>query len=151
MLPDGRRIEVDPGSGGGTATFTYRVRDTDGGVSEPATVTVIGPRLNQPPVATDQRISVTVGTTSVIGLAASDPDGPPPTIVEPLNDPSGVVAGRSGLTLSILATTPGTFVVTYQVTDGEATSAVATLTIDAVAPTTTTSTTSTTTTTLPPP
>ena len=151
VLPDGRRIEVDPGSGGGTATFTYRVRDTDGGVSEPATVTVIGPRLNQPPVATDQRISVTVGTTSVIGLAASDPDGPPPTIVEPLNDPSGVVAGRSGLTLSILATTPGTFVVTYQVTDGEATSAVATLTIDAVAPTTTTSTTSTTTTTLPPP
>jgi Bacterial Ig domain len=138
LQPDGRSVKVDPGAGAGSVTFTYRVRDTDGGVSAPATVTVVGPRLNQPPVVADQRITVTVGTTAVVGLSASDPDGPAPTIVEPLGDPSGVVAGRSGLTLSILATVPGTFAVTYQVTDGEAVSPVATLTIDAVAPTATT-------------
>jgi hypothetical protein len=50
------------------------------------------------------------------------------------------VIERSGLRLSILATVPGTFTVTYQVTDGEATSDPATLTVVASAPTTTTTT-----------
>ena len=43
-----RTAAVDPGSGGGIATFTYTVVDTGGLVSAPATVTV---RVNRPPTA----------------------------------------------------------------------------------------------------
>ena len=144
------RVTVDPADGRGVSSFTYRVRDVDGGVSAPATVTVNAPPANQPPIAVDQSISVTVGTSAVVDLQVSDPDGQPVNIVRStFSDPDDVVAERSGLRLSILAVVPGTFTVTYQVTDGEATSATATLTVVASIPTTTTTTT--TTTTVPPP
>jgi hypothetical protein len=142
------RVTVDPGDGLGVGSFTYRVRDIDGGVSASATVTVNAPPANQPPIATDQSISVTVGTSTVVDLQASDPDGQPLRIVGPtFSDPDRVVVERSGLRLSILATVPGTFTVTYEVTDGEATSSPATLTVIASAPTTTSTTTTSTTTT----
>jgi large repetitive protein len=142
---DNRSVRVNPGDGRGVASFTYRVRDVDGADSASATVTVNGPPANQPPVAVDQAISVAKGTSTVVDLQASDPDGPAPSIVdETFSDESAVVTSRSGLRLSILAPTPGTYVVTYQVTDGEATSAFATLTITASppanSPTTTTTT-----------
>ena len=130
--PDGR-VTVDPADGRGVGTFTYRVRDVDEGVSEPATVTVNAPPANQPPVAVDQSISVTVGTSAVVELQVSDPDGQRLSIVgSTFTDPDEVVVDRSGLRLTILAVVPGTFTVTYQVTDGEAV---------ASAPTTTTTTT----------
>ncbi len=136
-----RSVRVDPGNGRGSTSFAYRVRDVDGSVSAPATVTVNAPRQNQPPTATSQSVAVTIGTTAVVQLLAADPDGPPPTIVDAtFSDPSGVVIARSGLSLSILATVPGTFLVSYQVTDGGATSQTATLTVNAAAPTTTTTT-----------
>jgi large repetitive protein len=144
LQADDRSVRIDPGDGRGVATFTYRVRDVEGADSSSTTVTVHGPPANQPPVATDQAVSVSVGTSVVVDLQASDPDGPPPSIVEAtFSDPSGVVERPRGLRLSILATTPGTFIVTYQVTDGEATSPTATLTITASSPTTTTTTTTT--------
>ena len=158
-----RSVTVSPaGNARGTATFTYRVRDSESGDSAPATVTVAAKAANQPPAANNQAVTVTIGTMTVIDLDATDADGPPPpplTIVEPtFSDPSGVVTNRTGLRLSILAPTPGTFMVTYQVTDGEATSATATLTITALAPaatttatTTTSAATATTTTTTTPP
>ncbi len=149
LQPNGRTVAVDPGDGVGDATFTYRIRDAEGAESASATVTVLGPRSNQPPVAIDQSISVTVGTSALVDLQASDPDGPPPTIVDAsFSDPNGVVAGRNGLQLSILTSRPGTFAVSYQVTDGDATSAPATLTITA-SPQTPNSNTTTTTTTPP--
>jgi large repetitive protein len=147
-LVDNRSVRVVAGDGRGVATFTYRVRDIDGADSASATVTVNGPPANRPPVAADQAISVTIRTSTVVDLQATDPDGPTPSIVDAtFSDPSSVVTSRNGLQLSILALTPGTFVVTYQVTDGEATSAPATLTITASAPTPTTTTTTTPTTT----
>jgi large repetitive protein len=141
LQPDNRSVRVDPGNGRGVASFTYRIRDADGADSAPATVSVIGPPANQPPIATDQSVSVTVGTSTVVPLQASDPDGPAPSIVDAtFSDPAGVVVSRSGLQLSVLATSPGTYLVSYQVTDGEATSSTTTLTIIASAPTTTTTT-----------
>ena len=135
------KVTVDPGDGLGVGSFTYRVRDVDGGVSASATVTVNAPPANQPPTATDQSISVTVGTSAVVDLQASDPDGQPLSIVgSTFSDPAGIVVERGGLRLSILATVPGTFTVNYQVTDGEATSSPATLTVVASAPTTTSTT-----------
>ncbi len=140
LLSDGRRVRVDPGDGRGIATFTYRIRDDDEGVSASATVTVHAPPANQPPVASDQTISVSVGTSAIVDLQASDPDGPSPRLVDAtFSDPSGVVTSRSGLQLSVLTSIPGTFVVTYEVTDGDAASAPATLTINASLPPATTS------------
>jgi hypothetical protein len=135
LQPNERSVRVDPGDGRGVATFTYRVRDLDGDISAPATVTVTAPADNQAPVATDQSIAVTVGTSAIVDLQAIDPDGPPPSIVDAtFSDPSGVVTSRSDLQLSVLASTPGTFVVSYQVTDGEATSPMVTLTVTATLP-----------------
>ena len=77
-----------------------------------------------------------------VALNVSDADGDPLTIAT-LTDPSGVVSGQAGLSLTITAPAAGTFVVTYTVSDGTATSWVATVTITATdppAPTTTTTT-----------
>ena len=57
VAPDGRSVTIDPLDGVGTATFTYTVRDADGGVSAPASVTVTGPRGNAEPSALDQDVA----------------------------------------------------------------------------------------------
>jgi len=144
-LSGDRSVTVDRDNNArGTATFTYRVSDGDGADSAPATVTVQARSVNQPPTVSDQEFEVTVGTTRVIDLNAIDNDGPEDLTVIELSDPAGVVTGPPGLQLSILASAPGTFTVTYRVTDGEATSRTVTLTITAPATTTTTTTTTTT-------
>ncbi len=146
---DGRSVQIAPGAGRGTATFTYTVRDSDGGVSAPATVTVAGPPANAAPVARSQSIAVTTGVSAVVGLDVSDADGDPLTVVD-LTDTSAIVQDGSGLTITVLATTVGTFTITYRVTDGTAFSGTATVTVVASEPapsTTTTTTTPTTTTT----
>ncbi len=68
---DGRGIIVRPGSGEGTATFTYRIRDIDGGVSAPATVTVIAPVPPPPPTTTTT--TTTTPTTTTIPPEATTP------------------------------------------------------------------------------
>jgi large repetitive protein len=133
--PVNRSVTVDPLAGLGTATFTYTVRDADGGVSAPATVTVNGPLFNQAPTANDQTVVVTAGVSAIVVLDASDPDGPEPS-VNILSDPAAVVTSKTGVTLSVLAPGPGTFTVTYQASDGVALSRVATLTIQADSATT---------------
>jgi hypothetical protein len=150
LQPDGR-VTVDPGDGRGTGSFTYRVRDADGATSASATVTVDAPPANQPPVAVDQSISVTVGTSAVVELQVSDPDGQPLQVVgSTLVDLGGVVGDVSGTRITVLGVVPGTFTVTYQVTDGQATSAPAVLTVVVTVPTPPTTTTTTTTTVAPP-
>ena len=129
--PLARSVRVDSDDGFGTATFTYAVRDSDGGVSSPVTVTVIGPRVNTAPVATDQNIAVTVGESRLLDLDVVDVDGDPLVVVD-LTDPSDVVFDASGLTLTLRAIVAGTFLVTYRVTDGKAFSSVATVTVVAM-------------------
>ena len=124
-------MRVDPVDGLGSATFTYAVRDTDDGVSAPVTVTVIGPPANNAPVAGDQNITVTVGESRGLDLDAFDADGDALVVVD-LTDPSDVVHHASGLTLTLRADVAGTFVVSYRVTDGEAFSSVAEVTVLAV-------------------
>jgi hypothetical protein len=126
-----RSVRVDSNGGRGTATFTYTVRDSDGDVSAPVTVTVIGPRLNTAPVARDQTIAVTVGESRLLDLDVGDADGDPLEVVD-LTDPSDVVFDASALTLTLRADAAGTFLVTYRVTDGEAFSALATVTVVAM-------------------
>jgi hypothetical protein len=129
--PDRRSVRVVRGSGRGTATFTYSVVDRDGATSPPATVTVVGPPVNVAPVANDQSVALTVGEERALELDVSDPDGGPLTVVD-LTDPGGVVTGTAGRILTLLAAEPGTFTVTYRVTDGELFSRTATITVVAV-------------------
>ena len=84
--------------------------------------------MNTPPVATDQNIAVTVGESRLVDLAVVDADGDPLEVVD-RTDPSGVVDDATGLMLTIRGDVAGTFVVTYRVTDGEAFSSVATVTV----------------------
>jgi hypothetical protein len=128
--PDGRSVTIDPQGGQGSATFTYAVRDADGGISAPATVIVNGPRVNVAPVATDQSVAVEVGVSRTLDLDVVDGDGDPLTVID-VNDPGLVVTSVNGLVVSLLATTPGTFTVSYRATDGVAFSNVATITIQA--------------------
>ena len=129
--PLGRSVLVDSMDGRGSATFTYAVRDSDGGVSAPVTVTVIGPPVNTAPVAHDQSIAVTVRESRLLDLDVADADGDPLVVVD-LTDPSEVVFDSSGVTLTLRARVEGTFVVTYRVTDGEGFSSVATVTVVAM-------------------
>ena len=134
-----RQISIDAAGARGSASFTYTLRDADGGVSGPVTVTVDGPPLNSPPDVADQSVSAVATVPVAVALSASDVNGDPLTIAT-LGDPAGVVTSQAGLALTITAPTAGTFVVTYTVSDGTAQSRVATITVTAVdppAPTTT--------------
>ncbi len=115
----------------GTATFTYTVRDSDGGVSAPVTVTVVGPPVNTAPVAVDQSIAVTVGESRLLDLDVVDADGDP-LVVGDLTDPSEDRLRRKRSDAHASRRVEGTFVVTYRVTDGEAFSSVATVTVVAM-------------------
>ncbi len=145
---NGRSITVDPQGGAGTTSFSYVVEDGDGDRSAPATVTVIGPRINTPPFANSQRVDVEVGEGTSITLTAGDADGDPIS-VELLEDPAGIAEDIDGLRVTVEADDAGTFSFTYRVSDGEDVSSVATVTVIATEPVSTTTTT-TTTTTLPP-
>jgi hypothetical protein len=128
--PDGRSVTIDPLGGEGTATFTYTVRDDDGGISAPATVTVNGPPVNLAPVARDQTVAVGVGESRSLDLDVVDANGDPITIVD-VSDPSLLVTSVTGTVMSLLVTMPGSYTVSYRATDGGAFSNVATITIQA--------------------
>ncbi len=125
-----RKLSIDPGKGEGTTTFTYTVHDADGGVSEPATVTVVGPPLNTPPFARDQSFDVVTTVPTDIVLDAGDDDGDEIS-VEDIVDPAGIVTGQAGLSLTITAPAPGVYTITYHVDDGDDVSRTATVTINA--------------------
>ena len=138
-----RQISIDAAAGRGTTSFTYTVRDADGGVSGPVTVTVVGPPQNTPPDAADQSVTAVATVPISVALNATDADGDALTVTL-ISNPSGVVTSQAGLSLTITAPTAGTFLVTYTVSDGTATSRVATITITATDPPVTTTTTTTT-------
>ena len=151
------QLLVDPGSGGGIATFTYTVVDTGGLVSAPATVTV---RVNRPPTADPVQATIDPDVATDVPLVAGDPDGDPVTVTL-AGVPDDVVVTIAGLVLTITA--PASYAGSqitfdYTVTDPSNLTATALVTIDVTGtapttttttPTTTTPTTTTPTTTLP--
>jgi hypothetical protein len=134
--PAGRSITVDPGGGLGTATVSYTVVDPDGAVSAPATLTIIGPRLNTAPTAGSQTVTVTAGVPTQVVLDAADADGDPLS-VEVVTDPLGVVTGQVGLTVTVTALASGSTSFTFRAFDGTAYSDVATITVIVAPPPTT--------------
>ncbi len=71
IVEDGRDVRIIANGSSGTATFTYRIVDGDGAVSDPATVTVVGP----PPPPTTAPPTTAPPTTA------------PPTTVPPTTAP----------------------------------------------------------------
>ena len=73
--PDGT-ITYTPNAGeSGDDSFTYTVADTEGAVSNEATVTVtIGTAPNQPPVAANDQVNTAFETAVIIALLANDTD-----------------------------------------------------------------------------
>ena len=96
------------------------------GTGNPAPVTP----TNAPPVATNQSAAAMVGTAEAITLSVSDADGDSLTVTD-IVAPAGVTATASGTTMNVTASSVGTFDITYRVTDGTASSAIATLTVTA--------------------
>jgi hypothetical protein len=143
------QLSIDPGTGGGIATFTYTAVDNGGLVSAPATVTV---RVNRRPLAGPVQQTVDPDVETVVALAASDPDGD--ALVVSLDGvPADVVVTIAGLVLNVTVPTGysgSSFMFDYTVTDPSGLAATAVVTIDVTGtPPTTTS--PPTTTTLPPP
>ncbi|NQY56258.1 MAG: tandem-95 repeat protein [Ilumatobacteraceae bacterium] len=136
---DGRSVTINPGDAAGTATFSYVIEDADGDRSGPATVTVAGPQLNQPPFARDQTIIVVVDTSESFTLDAGDPDGDQVT-VDDFDDPDGVVSARDGLQVTVDIDDIGTYSFTYRITDGTDVSSIATVTVSVIPQATTTTT-----------
>ena len=93
------QLLIDPGSGGGIATFAYTVVDTGGLVSAPATVTV---RVNRPPFADPVQATIDPDVATAVPLVAGDPDGDPLTVTL-TGVPSDVVVTVSGLVLTVTA------------------------------------------------
>jgi large repetitive protein len=121
----------------GTDTYAYTV--TDGtGRTDTATVTVtVTPAPNSAPVLTsasgNTSQTVPVGGRPV-PLTATDADGDPLTFTVTAGAlPPGIALGTSG-TFTGAATTPGTYTVTVQVSDGRGGSDTGTLTITVVPP-----------------
>ena len=144
------QLSIDPGAGGGIATFTYTAVDSGGLVSAPATVTV---RVNRRPLANAVQADVDPDVETIVPLSASDPDGD--ALVVTLGVlPVGVVVTIAGLVLNVTVSSEHTgtsLMFDYTVTDPSGLAATAVVTIDVSGTPPTTTTTTTTTTTLPPP
>ena len=153
VSPGGRSVSLDPKNGRGKATFAYSVVDADGARSNSTKVTVVGVVVNPAPSASDQTIDVVSGSSTVVLLNVNDPDGDQLTVILPIDDPDNIVTAVSGTTMTMTTAAPGTFQVSYRVTDGFGESNLATVTVRSMSPVTTTTvpatTTTTTTTTVP--
>lgn len=137
-LPTGSfSYEADAGYVG-MDSFTYRLTDPDGNLSDWATVTFDvqqGAPVNGVPVAVDDAYSVVLGTPLVVaapGLLAndSDPDGDPVSVGGVYLPAGGLLAGESlvesadgGFTYTAPSGYTGVRTFTYQAFDGVALSA----------------------------
>jgi hypothetical protein len=135
---DGQIAYTPDADATGPDSFTYSVRDNQGGISNTATVTVtISSSVNQPPVANPDTVSTAFGTAVVIDVLSNDRDTDGTldpasvTIVDPpasgtaTVDPAGTISYAPGLS------TVGTVRFTYTVADDKgAVSEPATVAVD---------------------
>lgn len=121
----------------GTDTFTYRLTDNNGNVSDPATVTIqVGDTPNTPPVAVDDEYTTPLNTVLTIdapGVIANDTDADgdvlTATLVTDVANGTLVFNEDGSFTYTPDADFSGTDTFTYRVNDGVADSPDATVTI----------------------
>lgn len=129
LSANGKRLSYTPNADfNGADSFTYRVDDGEA-VSGPATVTIAVASVNDAPTADAQSVTTDEGTAVDITLTGSDPED------DPLNfQVDGPANGTLSGTAPNLTYTPGAGFTgedsfTFTVSDGQATSAPATVTI----------------------
>lgn len=127
----------------GTDTFTYMIVDTEGAISEPATVTVtvnepgggnVAPVANDDAYSVDEDMTLTVDPAGVL-LNDTDEDGDAltSTLVTPANDGVVTLNDDGSFTYVPDADFNGVDTFFYEVSDGELTdSAAVTITVNAV-------------------
>ncbi|MEL6898789.1 MAG: Ig-like domain-containing protein, partial [Planctomycetota bacterium] len=124
----------------GTDTFTYTVQD-DLGLEDTATVTVNVAAVNDPPVATDDQLTVDeLSTDNNLDVLANDNAGPMEggqtltitDVTTPANGTATIAVGGG----SVIYTPEGTFVgqdtFSYTISDGEGGTATATVSVNVV-------------------
>ena len=125
----------------GTANITVSVDDGNGGTNSAAfAVTVNAPApVNQPPVIDPiAPIAIDAGTSQIVAINYSDPDGDPVTVT-PTSDNEGVVTVShvpNTFELTVNGINPGTANITVTVSDtsGASNSTAFTVTVNTVAP-----------------
>jgi len=111
----------------GADSFTYVLTWTDGVsilASLPTTASINITPVNDPPVAVNDNVTVTIGVASTVNLIANDtdPDGNADVVaIGSFTQPAGgavtVTAGATPGTVTILATATGTFTFSYTAQD----------------------------------
>ncbi len=128
----GTRTYTPQSGASGADSFTWKVND---GLADSNTATVsitVQPAGNAAPVANDQSFTTTEGTAVTMSLSYTDPDGPGPYAVTIVTPPSnGTLTGANNdRTYTPNAGFVGTDSFTWRVSDGQATSNTATVTIN---------------------
>lgn len=142
VAADGLSLTYDPdpitNPDGETDTFTYTIADLSGGTdTATVTVTIGGP---QPPVANNDSVTFTQGTTQTLstGLTGndSDPNGDPLSIVDvsPTTSGGGTASvDGAGQVIYNVPTAAGTDTFTYSISDGNGGTDSATVTVSVIA------------------
>ncbi|HUF97162.1 MAG TPA: Ig-like domain-containing protein [Ilumatobacter sp.] len=140
-------VRVSPGSGAGTAIFTYVAVDALGAASTAAEVTV---SANASPVAPLVVVTIPYQETVVVPVAATDPDNDPLTLTVEPSAQLGTFVDGLNVSITALPATPGSVIdLSYTVTDPGGRTATNVIRVTVDQPTTTTTVPDTTTTTLP--
>jgi Bacterial Ig domain len=118
----------------GTTSLTYNATDSQGAVSNVATVTITVTPVNDPPVAAPNSLATYEDTAGAVTLSAADIDSPPPTVFQIVSAPNAAYGtawiSGSTLTFSPAANWSGTTSLTFIAQDSAgAWSAPATVTI----------------------
>ena len=112
----------------GADAFTFTATDAGGRTSAPATVAIQVAPVNDPPVATSAAFTLDEDTTSPVTLAATDVDGDALTYTITQAPRLGSLLGTApAMTYAPVGNRNGEDVITFQVSDGRATSAPATI------------------------
>lgn len=114
----------------GTDSFTYVVTDSLGAVSAPGTVTITVRPVNDAPVANGQAVAVAEDGSAAVTLSGSDIDGDALSFAVAQPPAHGTLSGYApNLTYVPAANYDGPDSFTFTVSDGQATSAAATVAI----------------------
>ncbi|QUG93082.1 tandem-95 repeat protein (plasmid) [Pseudomonas putida] len=101
----------------GTTSLTYSASDSQGAVSNVATVTITVTPVNDAPVAQPQSLATNEDITGAVTLSATDIDSPPPSVFQIVSAPNAAYGSAwiSGSTLNFApaANWSGTTSLTY--------------------------------------
>jgi carbon monoxide dehydrogenase subunit G len=122
---------------GGLFSFTYTIEDSRGATATGRVLVEVGPRPLVPPIANDDLLVVTLGTTSTFDPRVNDvdPDDPGATLrLEIIGAYGPITASLGGGGIRVTGTSVGTGTVVYRVTDADNVPAVANVTVNVEPP-----------------